>query len=306
MNTANRFLPKIAMLSALFFLLSAACGLSGSPSTPVAGTTDEPSPSTGGSAPVIQSVELRSDTSSGDQVIYQDIHFTDSDGDVNRWDFEIVSTTNPDVSVEGGELDIPGAEQKSGAVVTGEWGCGGGNYSITLRVTLTDRAGHQSAPYDYTMECIAASEETGQRYTEAAGGFSYIPPTGWEVVAYEGLAYKIVRGPATGNFTMNINFVDEAYNDSLDSYVDASISSIMQAVPGAMVTAMGELTTNKGLRCIKVTIQSTQSGFDLNQVLYFFDTGAKKFIATYTRLRDGGQENDALVDQSMKTFRIGE
>jgi hypothetical protein len=42
------------------------------------------------------------------------------------------------------------------------------------------------------------------------------------------------------------------------------------------------------------------------QVFYIFDAGAKKIVFTYARLVDQGQENDALVDQSMKTFRIEE
>lgn len=72
-----------------------------------------------------------------------------------RWDFEIVSSTNPDVSAEGGTLDIPGAEQRAGTVVTGEWHCGDQEYSVTLRVTFTDAAGNRSAPAKYTMECGA-------------------------------------------------------------------------------------------------------------------------------------------------------
>jgi len=121
-------------------------------------TQPAPAATTGGTSlqsgiPVVQSVVLRKDRSSGDLVIHQDIHFTDSDGDVTRADYGIVSTTNPDVRVEGGTIDIPSALQKAGAFLTGSWGCGGGNYTITLSVTLTDRAGHQSEPYNYTMVC---------------------------------------------------------------------------------------------------------------------------------------------------------
>lgn len=112
-----------------------------------------PTPTISREAPTIHSVTLRPDTSSGSLVIYQDVFFSDAEGDVIRWDFKVVSSTNPNVYAEGGDLDIPAGEQMAGAIATGEWGCGDEKYSVTLSVTLIDRANHRSAPYEYTMEC---------------------------------------------------------------------------------------------------------------------------------------------------------
>lgn len=98
-------------------------------------------------------MEQRRETSSGGLTIYQDIHFHDSDGDVIRVDYEIVSATISGVSVEGGAIDISPAEQKSGAIITGEWGCGGETYEVTLSVTFTDKLGNRSDPFEYTMAC---------------------------------------------------------------------------------------------------------------------------------------------------------
>ncbi|MGZ6267433.1 MAG: toll/interleukin-1 receptor domain-containing protein [Candidatus Limnocylindrales bacterium] len=103
--------------------------------------------------PVISSVDLRPDTSTGSLVVYQDVHFSDSDGDVYRWDFRIAGSTIPGAQSQGGELNIPSAFQKSGAVATAEWLCGNGGYSMPLQVTFTDRANHQSVPYEYTLDC---------------------------------------------------------------------------------------------------------------------------------------------------------
>ena len=155
-----------------------------------------------------------------------------------------------------------------------------------------------------TLTLIPTQAELGQRYTETTGGFSYIPPTGWVIVEFPGSTFKITHGAAANNFAPNINFVDEAYSGSLDSYVDASVSSITQTFPDAIVLGLEELTTNNGQRCLKVSIENTQSGIKLFQVSYFFDAGAKKIVAIYSRLADSGQENDVLADQSMKTFRI--
>ena len=102
--------------------------------------------------PLVESVLLRNDTSSGQEVIYQDVHFSDSDGDVYRWDFQVISSTNPNVQAEGGTLDIASDLQKVGAVATGTWTCGG-SYTVTLAVTLYDLRGHESLPYQYTMVC---------------------------------------------------------------------------------------------------------------------------------------------------------
>lgn len=104
-------------------------------------------------APRITTVELRSETASGTLIIYQDVHFSDPEGDVVRWEFQVMATTNPNVHVEGGDLDISAVQQILGTVATGEWGCGDATYTVTLQVTLIDRAGHRSAPYEYTMSC---------------------------------------------------------------------------------------------------------------------------------------------------------
>ncbi len=146
--------------------------------------------------------------------------------------------------------------------------------------------------------------ELGQRYIESEGGFSYIPPSGWEVVEFPGLKYKIARGVPTGDFAPNINFVDEAFSGSLDDYVTASLNAISQFFKDEYFISQEEFMTNEGQRSVKVIIENTQNGIELIQVFYFFDAGTKKFVVTYSRSADNGQENDILVDQSMKTFRI--
>lgn len=103
--------------------------------------------------PIIQSVSLREDSSSGSKIIFQDISFIDNEGDVTRVDYKIVSSTISGLLVEGGTLDIPSSLQKLGTSFTGEWGCGNESYSVTLEATLTDRANNHSEPYNYTMVC---------------------------------------------------------------------------------------------------------------------------------------------------------
>lgn len=105
--------------------------------------------------PVITRVELTKNYANGDLIITQTFYFSDPDGDVNRVDYNILSTTRPDIQVEGGDIFIPGDEQRNGASFSGEWDCGSFGYSVTLTAVLTDRQGHQSAPYPYTMDCVS-------------------------------------------------------------------------------------------------------------------------------------------------------
>lgn len=115
--------------------------------------TNTPSPSTKNGIPVVKSVDLRKETSSDGMIIFQEISFQDTDGDLIRADYEIVSSTVSDLQVEGGSIDIPSVIQKKGAVISGEWGCGNESYEVTLQVTLTDKLGNQSNPVEYTMVC---------------------------------------------------------------------------------------------------------------------------------------------------------
>jgi hypothetical protein len=122
--------------------------------TPTPQPSVTPTPQTqAGAAPVIESVTLRNSTSSGGLVIFQDIRFHDPDGDAYRVDYQLVHTTAPSVEVRGGAIDASSRQQKLGATLTGKWTCGKGQYEVTLRVTIQDKAGYKSNPVDYTMEC---------------------------------------------------------------------------------------------------------------------------------------------------------
>ena len=103
--------------------------------------------------PVIDSVNLRYQSTTGSTVVYQDIRFHDPDGDATTLHFEIVrSTSAGSLRVADGSIGAAARAQQSGAMVSGTWTCGG-TYDVTLRVVIIDRLGHKSAPVDYTMNC---------------------------------------------------------------------------------------------------------------------------------------------------------
>jgi hypothetical protein len=144
----------------------------------------------------------------------------------------------------------------------------------------------------------------GQRYFETIGGYSFVPPYGWEIVEFPGLKYKIARGSQENNFSPNINFVDENYAGLLSAYTSASLDYLKKNYPQISCGAPGEFIADSGTIGKKFTCQNVQNGKNLAQTAYIFDAHNRMIVATYTRMANGGQTNDTLVDQSMRSFRL--
>lgn len=121
--------------------------------TPTLNPIFTPSPTPESGIPVITALKIREDTSSGSLVIYQDIYFYDSDGDTNFIQWKVLSTTNPNITINNTSVNASSEEQKAGTFTTGTWKCISGTYSIRFQATLLDSAGHESNPIDYSIEC---------------------------------------------------------------------------------------------------------------------------------------------------------
>jgi len=123
-------------------------------STPTQPPPPAESPTPGkGSPPVIQSVDLRQETSGNEMTVYQDISFQDADGDANYLDYELVSATTEGIVIEDSPIDTLPEEQQSGAKITGTWNCGQDNYEVKLSVIVADEQGNESEAYEYTVVC---------------------------------------------------------------------------------------------------------------------------------------------------------
>jgi hypothetical protein len=129
-------------------------GATRAPSTPTPRPTPVPTaPAQEGGPPVIESVNLREDSSSGGLGIFQDITFRDPDGDAYKVHYELVRATIADLQVADGTIDSSSQQQKQGTTITGRWSCGGLTYEVTMRVTVLDRGGNVSNAVEYTMNC---------------------------------------------------------------------------------------------------------------------------------------------------------
>ena len=155
-----------------------------------------------------------------------------------------------------------------------------------------------------TSTIAPAPENINEDNRHVEGDFSYIPPSDWQIVEFPGAKYKMVKGKEEAGFSPNLNFVDETYTGSLDSYVSANLEAINNYFVNVNIISQENFKTNDGEIIIKVVTENTQNEKRLHQTFYFFDGGNKKFVITYTRLPDTGEEYDILIDQSVKTFRI--
>lgn len=147
-------------------------------------------------------------------------------------------------------------------------------------------------------------EDSAERHHEPAGGFSYVPPSGWELVESSRIQYKIAREPGAGDFAGNLNVVDEAFPGPLDEYVEASLHNMSTFFEGYRQISQEEFQPAEGPPGVRVVVENAQQGRVLHQAFYFFSAEQKTFVVACTRLADAGEEFDAVCEQSVKTFRI--
>jgi len=147
--------------------------------------------------------------------------------------------------------------------------------------------------------------ETGPRVYENGGGFSYRPPAGWNVTEYSGLKYKVVLGSAEGNFTTNINFVDETYNGSLRSYVDLGLAHLEEFFQSFRLVSRDTFVTNSGITGERVIINNSQNDYLLRQIFYFLPMPNNKYmIFTCSVIDSAAARYLPVFDESAKTFEL--
>lgn len=150
----------------------------------------------------------------------------------------------------------------------------------------------------------AARAEERRRHTEAAGGFSFIPPEGWQVRDFPGRKFKIVVGPAAAGFAANINIVDESFDGSLEDYVKANLNALPKAFKKYRLLKQESFVTAVGLPGARAIVEDEQNNRLLRQAFYFFSKKNTKFTITCSALAEEGDEFAPVFEASMKTFRF--
>jgi hypothetical protein len=147
-------------------------------------------------------------------------------------------------------------------------------------------------------------EQESGRYYEPAGGFSYIPPAGWELVEASGTTYKVALGPLQDDFTPNLVVVDEPFDGTLDEYVSASLANMSDFFEGFQLISQDAFAPLEGPAGVRLVVENAQGGRRLRHSFYCFDAGARKFVLTGTQLSGSGASLEPTFDAAARTFRF--
>lgn len=139
---------------------------------------------------------------------------------------------------------------------------------------------------------------------EKSGGFSYDPPSGWSVVEFPGLKYRISHGPRENDFAPNINVVDERFTGTLAEYIDVNLENTADVFVKMEVIGREDFSTEDGESGVRILIENEQQGRMLRQNFFFIGPGVRKYVVTCTALVDGGDRFDRVFSESVETFRI--
>ena len=147
--------------------------------------------------------------------------------------------------------------------------------------------------------------EASTTVSEPEGGFSYTVPAGWSVMAFPGIQFRLVVGPASSGFAPNINFVVEGFTGSVEDYAVAGLQGLQAAIDDVKVADSSDFDTDSGLQGFRAVTESTQQGRALRQVFFFLPgQPGKKFVVTCSALAQDGAQHDALFDRIMRSFSV--
>jgi hypothetical protein len=173
--------------------------------------------------------------------------------------------------------------------------------SPTHLPTATSTASPQPSDTPSPVQVEGSSRD---RHYEPVGGFSYVPPAGWELADSSAIDYQVALGPEEDDFVANITIVDEAFAGTLEEYASASLANMEQFFDAFQVISQGEFKPDEAAPGVRLVTENVQYGRELRQTFYIFDAGAKKLVITCTRLAGGQDALEAVCDQTAKTFRL--
>jgi hypothetical protein len=155
-----------------------------------------------------------------------------------------------------------------------------------------------------SLSSIGYADKPPRRHYEESGGFSYNPPSGWQIVEFPGLKYRVSHGPVENGFAPNINVVDEEFSGTLAAYVDGSLENMERIFAKFKVLSRENLKTHDNEAGVKIITENEQQGRMLRQTFFFIGSGDRKYVVTCSTTADDGAEFDSIFSEIFKTFRI--
>ena len=156
------------------------------------------------------------------------------------------------------------------------------------------------------------ADQAQVRLTDSSGGFSYVPPPGWQIRNYPGIKYKISSAPPMAVFTPTIVVRYDVVPVDLDRYVRGCTAGIMKHLTDPdksyttyHVVSQGAFVTAAGLHGVRLLSDATLFGKSVRQIFYTFPGPSnRKYIATTSWLQADGNKYAAASDEAMKTFTL--
>jgi hypothetical protein len=154
-----------------------------------------------------------------------------------------------------------------------------------------------------TQTDTPAPTQDPNRYYAYDGTFSLEPPSGWKAIDL-GLKNLALISEAKDGSTQNLVFIPEESAFPMAFYSATVQDSIQQTYVDVTSITEEFKVTSSGLEYFYWVIENTQQGMKLRQALFIFENGDLKLTVIYTRIAGEAPEADALIDQSIDTFRF--
>ena len=139
-----------------------------------------------------------------------------------------------------------------------------------------------------------------ERFTSVDGSYSFVMADGWKVTE-ENDSMLRVTGPERGGFFPNF-VVSQTEDFMMLEFWSATFQDDIKANLG-VTTQISEdfITTNAGETCFRWEFKANREGIEYHHIFYMYESGDWKLVVGYTRLENAGEDQDASIDEVMRT-----
>ena len=147
-----------------------------------------------------------------------------------------------------------------------------------------------------------AAMAQGSRIAEPAGGFSYVPPPGWQVQAMEGGKYKFCSFPSSG-LASTLGVIDADTSLPLTRYIQSVLADAKIHSSHLRVLSQGPFVTSLGLHGYRAVVEDVVLEKKARFVFLGLPlTGNRKLLVFAAWPAAQNVQLAPAIDQSLKTF----
>jgi hypothetical protein len=123
---------------------------------------------------------------------------------------------------------------------------------------------------------------------------------GWEEFPVDGSALAAWTGPCIPEGTCILIFQVTFSDMSAAEMMEQGLEELSKQ-EGITILSNEKFENNAGLDAYKAVILMTAQGLNIRALLYIFQKDGKIIVSVYDRLADANAQQDANVDQSLRT-----